>query len=414
MTTININNPLNKPSTNLVHYVNGDEKLAQEIHRDIVKELITWKERMCVPGLSACVMVKGKTIFKEGFGYSDIENAIPVDPSTKMRIASISKSLTSAAVGTLLERGKLSLDDSIYRWVPTFPKNPNHPEDDITIRHLAAHLSGIRHYSKSENEFYSIRKYKSKLEDNPLSHPHPLEIFITNPWVEDIVKSKPGHYFNYTTFGYTLLGTVIENITGVNYQTFMRDNVFNRCGMFNTVIDEQETIIPNRSKQYCLRTFKRSGPGDGNHGDISILMNAEYTNSSYKWAGGGFLSTSEDICRFGSAIIGGRLLKRETIEKLFTPQETKEGKKLNYGLGWFIKSLPGNENTIENKETESVEFINNKIIYHPGGAVGGTTTLVMIPKEGIVVCILANQENTKDINECGMKIASLISSSINN
>ncbi|KAF2069314.1 hypothetical protein CYY_009367 [Polysphondylium violaceum] len=388
-------------------YFNASRSKLDPITRsDIAKEIISWKEKCTVPGISVCVMSKNQTVFREAYGYSDIENGVVMNTSSKLRIASISKTLTSVAIGLLMEDNLLKLDDHINKFVPNFPKHPNFPEVEITVGHLASHLSGIRHYLKGEkSEFYSVKQYKSAKEFNPFNHSDPLEIFISNPWIEKISTTKPGALFHYSTFGYTLLGAIIENISGTDYKSFMRTRVFNRCGMYNIFADEHNVIIPNRSKQYTLR------PLDKTNIDRMELMNTDFTNSSYKWAGGGWISTAEDICRFGSTLISGKLLKPETINTLFTPLKTTEGVETNYGFGWMnLKN-----NLIDNdNDNPNILDQDNKIIFHTGHAMGGATVLVLLPKEQIVVCVLANQEKIVGIQDLGFKIARLVSKSEKN
>lgn len=388
------------------HHQNSTRSKLDPITRsDISKEIISWKERCTVPGISVCVMSKNQTVFREAYGYSDIENGILMNTSSKLRIASISKALTSIGIGLLMEENSLSLDDPINKYVPNFPKHPNFPEIDITVRHLASHLSGIRHYQKGDkSEFYSVKQFKSQKENNPFNHPDPLEIFISNPWIDNISTTKPGSLFSYSTFGYTLLGSMIENISGTDYISFMRTRIFNQCGMYNTFADEHNTIIPNRSKQYTLRPLAK------NNIDRMELMNTDFTNSSYKWAGGGWLSTAEDVCRFGSTLLGGRLLKFETVNTLFTPLKTTSGTETNYGIGWMNHKNSKTETT----STTNIIEQDNKIIYHTGHSMGGASVLVLLPKEQIVVCILANQEKIAGIQDLGFKIARLVSNSEKN
>ncbi|EFA85838.1 hypothetical protein PPL_01069 [Heterostelium album PN500] len=359
------------------------------------KELIAWKEQNLVPGVTACVMVRG---------FSDIENGIHVTEATKMRIASISKSLTSAAVGILVDDNKLDLDTPISQYEGDeskhrFPVNPHHPEKPLTARYLSSHLGGIRHYREPRgptSEYFSVEKYET--DDYSSSNnsarkklKHPLEIFSTDPWVEPKEKSEPGHSFNYSTFGFTLLGTVIERIAKQDYVSFMKSRVFEKCGMNGISADYHDRIIPNRSKQYDLDCSGKS----------SQLLNAEFTNSSYKWAGGGFVATSKDICKFGTGLLAGYLVKRQTLDTMFTPQTLKSGKQTKYGIGWFITPNP-----IIPNPTDS---LGDKVIYHTGAAVGGTTILVMLPVQGVVVSILANRQEIRDVTTIGIKIANIFS-----
>ncbi|GAM24064.1 hypothetical protein SAMD00019534_072390 [Acytostelium subglobosum LB1] len=378
------------------------------------KEVIAWKEMACVPGVSVCVMVRGQTVWHTELGYSDVENGLKVQPSTKMRIASISKSLTSSAMGILVDSGKLDLNDPIQKYLPHFPTHPDHPDVPITVRHLACHQSGIRHYmkGKAQTEFYSVQKYVSAKSDNPKGHPHPMDIFKESPWVGP--DARPGQSFNYTTFGYTALGTVIEEAASQEFLSFMRRRVFDPSGMMDTFGDHPDQIITNRSKQYALIVEKPRETSDSWPSPNPQLVNAEYANSSYKWAGGGFVSTAQDLCKFGTSLISGRLVKRPTLEKLFTPQKLDDGKELAYGLGWVIvpnahaqgPSSHGHRSSTSSNPNEMVS-LKEKIVYHTGGAVGGSSVLVILPNNGVVVSVLANLENTRNIDGLGIRVANI-------
>ncbi|KAN0042868.1 hypothetical protein ACTA71_010499 [Dictyostelium dimigraforme] len=394
---------VNSTTTTSQNSPSAINKNKKHMNKELKKEILSWKEGNCVPGISVCIQSNGETVYKEAFGFSDVENVIPMETSSKLRIASISKALTSIGLGVLLEQGKIKFSDSIQKYVPEWKNSPNFPDDILTINHVASHLGGIRHYGLNRKaEFYSVEKFKTDKEYNPWGYRNPLDIFKDNPWVKDLEKTKPGHHFNYSTFGYTLLGLVIESASGKNYTTFMRDSVFRPCQMFDTLPDEHDNLIPGRSKQYALRFVPRTQQEISTNGydepKVS-LCNAEFTNSSYKWPGGGFISTAEDLCKLGSTVLGGRLLKQSTIDHLFKPNPPLTGNNtMNYCTGW-VKQTSKN---------------NTDIIYHTGNAVGGSTILVMIPDEKIVVSVLANQEKTNLINEFGFNLARITSKYNNN
>ncbi|EGC36169.1 hypothetical protein DICPUDRAFT_151403 [Dictyostelium purpureum] len=400
----------NKIISNNHHNDNKEvnEKLTNstKMRKDLAKEILSWKEANFVPGISVCIQNEGETIYKEAFGYSDIENAIPMNTSSKLRIASISKALTAIGLGVLMDEGKIKLEDSIQKYVPEFPKSPNYPDEELSVGDVASHLGGIRHYGKNRaTEFYSVGKYKTSKEYNPHNHPNPLQMFINNPWVEDLNKTKPGHYYSYSTFGYTLLGLVIEEASGKDFLSFMREKVFKPCGMYSTLPDEHDTLIPGRSKQYALKFIPRSTQEiavSGYNEPKVVLCNAEFTNSSYKWPGGGFISTAEDLCRLGSTLLIGNLLKTDTIKRLFTPNPPKTGKSpQEYATGWIYQ---------KNNEVKNNDSGKGDIIYHTGNAVGGSTVLVTMPNERIVVTVLANQEKTSgSIAEFGFKLGRITS-----
>ena len=295
-----------------------------------------------IPGFSVTVAIDGKIIYSAAFGYADLEQRVPAWQITKFRIGSISKPLTSAALIKLVEQGKIDLDAPIQKYVPSFPEKGAL----ITSRMLAGHLGGIRHYKDGEPD-------NQKHYDNVVDG---LERFKDDPLV-----APPGTKFSYSSYGYNLLSAAIEAAAGAHFLDFEQEQVFTPLGLLNTVADQPAEIIPQRARFYS-----------GNKGKPT--QNAMYVDNSYKWAGGGFISTSEDLVRFGSALLQPGYLKAESLALLFTPQKTKDGKETRYGMGWFIgKSKSG-----------------KRIFEHSGGSVGGSSELILYPDLHLVVAFVCN------------------------
>lgn len=311
-----------------------------------------------VPGLTAAVAVDGQIVWAEGFGYADVENRVPVWPHTKMRVGSVSKSLTSAAVGLLVEAGKLDLDAPVQQYVPSFPEK-RYP---ITTRQVAGHLAGIRHYR--DDEFLSAKHYNSVEKG--------LDIFE-----DDSLLFRPGERFQYSSYGWNLVSAVVEGASGQNFLPYMRAHVIRPLGLRHTVADHTDSLIYNRARPYV-------------HTEDGALINAPYVDNSYKWAGGGYLSTAGDLVRFGSAMIEGDLLKPETVDLLFTSQHTNDEEKTGYGIGWFVDT----------------DDEGRRRIGHGGGSIGGTTQLLLYPDQEVVVAVISNLSNV-DYRSVPQHIATL-------
>jgi len=311
---------------------------ASERARSIAKQ---WLARG-IPGFSITVSRDGKIVYSEGFGYADLEERIPVWPTTKFRIGSISKPLTAVALVKLVEQGKLDLDAPIQRYVSAFPDKGA----VITPRMLAGHLAGIRHYNG--DEFFIQKHYNTVLEG--------LAIFKDDPLV-----SQPGTKFNYSSYGFNLLSAAIENVCERDFLACVHELVFTPLGLHSTIEDQPRVIIEQRSRFY-------------DHTKDKPVENAPYVDNSYKWAGGGFLSSTEDLVRFGNALLEPGYLKKESLALLFTKQKTKAGEETNYGMGWFIgKSESG-----------------KRIFQHSGGSVGGTSQLILYPDQHLVIAMICN------------------------
>ena len=298
-----------------------------------------------LPGLAVSVAIDGDIVWSEGFGYADMELRVPVDPTTtNFRVGSTAKSMTAMAVGQLLEAGRLDLDAPIQSYLPQFPEK----EAPITARQLAGHLAGIRHYQ--DDEFYSSKAYASVQEG--------LAIFADDPLV-----AAPGTEFNYSTYGFNLLSAVVEQASGEEFLSYMTSRVFAPVGMRHTVPDRPVPLIDGRSAYY--------------REDEGRLVNAPWVDNSNKWAGGRFLSTSEDLVRFGSAHLTNDFLKPETIAMMWTPQTTSDGKSTGYGIGWSVDTDANGHNYIG----------------HTGGSVGGTTVLRIYRDRGVVIALISNMSS---------------------
>ena len=295
-----------------------------------------------IPGLALAVAVDGKIVYSEGFGYADLEARVPVWPTTKFRIGSISKPLTATALMELVEAGKVDLDAPVQKYVPSFPDKGA----VITVREVAGHLGGIRHYQGDEFEIQ--KHYGSVLEG--------LKIFENDPLV-----APPGTKFSYSSYGYNLVSAVVESAAGEEFLSYMQGHVFTPLGLAHTAADQNTQIVEQRSRFYELAK-------DGH------AENAPYVDNSYKWAGGGFLSTAEDLVRFGSGLMEPGFLKTGTLKTMFTPQKTKAGEATQYGIGWFI----------HNSQSGSLVY------EHAGGSVGGTSQLIIYPETHVVVALVTN------------------------
>ncbi len=298
-----------------------------------------------IPGFSAAVAVDGKLVWAEGFGYANLEKKIQACAPTQFRIASVSKTLTAAAALKLYEEGRLDLDAPIQRYVPGFPEKGY----AITPRQLLCHRSGIRHYH-DDNEALNTKHYNSVTES--------LELFKN-----DLLLFEPGADFSYTSYGYVLLSAAIESAAGEDFPVVMRKLVFTPLGLSNTREERVGMDILQHTKFYDYE----GRPEDGN------VVEAPFVDYSSKWAGGGFLSTAEELVRFASAHLHEGFIKIETLEMMFSVNSRRsiiDG----YGLGWMI--------------ARDLHF--RKAYFHFGATFGGTSLLVIYPEQKVCVALLAN------------------------
>jgi serine beta-lactamase-like protein LACTB len=295
-----------------------------------------------IPGFAIAVAVDGKLVWSEAFGYADLEAKRQTTTATQFRIGSVSKSLTADAVAQLYESGKLDLDAPVQRYVPTFPDKGV----PITTRLLGGHLAGIRHYKG--NEFVLNQRYATVTAA--------LAIFQN-----DSLVASPGTRYSYSSYGFNLISAVVEGASGEQFLAYMSRHVFKPLGMTSTAPDRSDSLIPNRTKSY-----ERAAGGQ--------FVPSPSVDNSYKWAGGGFLSTAEDLVRFGSAHLSPGYLKAATLELLFTPQHTTSGAATPYGIGWFV----------------ATDTLGHHTVYHGGGSVGGTTAFGVDRDSRVVIALVTN------------------------
>lgn len=294
-----------------------------------------------LPGMSVSVYLGDGMIFSKGYGYSNVAEQIPVNPSlTKFRIGSVSKTLTSVGMGVLMQEGKLDPDELIQTYVFNFPRK-KYP---ITVKQVAGHIAGIRHYNGSE--FMSRKRYDSVSEA--------LTIFENDP-----LLFEPGTQYSYSSYGWNLISAVIEGASGEEFLPFMKKEVFEPMGMNNTVPEWSNKDIPNLTHFYERGT-------NGN-------QEADFVDNSIKWAGGGFVGTTEDMIRFGTHLFEYDFLNEETQEQLMFPQETTNGESTNYGMGW--RSWQNN---------------GRYWVGHSGGSVGGSTMFLMNKQNRIIIAYTIN------------------------
>ena len=296
-----------------------------------------------IPAMTVAVGSGNKIIYTNAFGTADVENGLPATVETLIRTGSIAKPIAAAAAMTLVEAGKLDLDAPIQKYCAAFPVK----QWPITSRQLLSHTSGIRHYKEGEIE--STHHFSSMADG--------FAIFAADP-----LLFEPGTAFSYSTYGYTVLGCVIEGASGQKFEDYVAEHILNPAGMAHTFVDDVLRIIPHRAHGYQ----KINGQ----------VRNAGLMDSSYKIPGGGYTTTAEDLVRFAQAMMDGKIMKREMVEQMWTPAKvTGPGKQSTYGLGFGVLMLEG-----------------GKYIAHSGGQQGTSTMLVIIPEKRFAVAALANMD----------------------
>lgn len=304
-----------------------------------------------IPGIQIAVMAKGKLVWSQGFGFSDLEKQISVDAQTRFRIASVSKPVTSMAFGKMLEEGAIDTDRDIRQYLPDFPEK----KYVITSRHLAASVSGIRHYTSGERAPNQTH-YKTTEEA--------LERFENDP-----VAFEPGSQFLYSSYGWVLLSAVMESASDMDFFGLM-ENTWSELGMNNTAFDYPVQPMEHRSEFYVFD--KKEG-----------RQLAPPEDRSYMYAGGGYVSTAEDLVHMGLSLLTDSYLQNGTRELLTSSYVLKDGTPTGYGLGF---------------ET-GISRLNTPIVYHSGSLPTSVAHLIVYPDEEVVMAWLANTGDHVFFNE---------------
>ena len=293
-----------------------------------------------VPGMSVTVLKNGEKLFQKGYGFADLDQKVEVDPGkTLFRIASASKPIAAMALAKMVADKMIDLDTSFYEYVPYFPKK----EYDFTIRQLASHTAGIRGYRGKEyalNKPYSIKESLIIFQDDPL-------------------EFQPGTDYLYTSFDWVMISLAMEEVSGMPFSEYVKKEVLDPLGMHSTYVE-----YPEVSRKYKATPYTRRRSG---------FRLAIQVDNQYKLAGGGYLSTSEDLAKLGQASLVNALIPAEIMTQFLSPQRTK-GHSTYYGLGWQV----------------SEDFKGRPYIGHVGNGIGGYSNFLVYPREEVVIALLIN------------------------
>jgi CubicO group peptidase (beta-lactamase class C family) len=301
---------------------------------------------------SVLVARAGKILFERSYGLADMEKDVPNTLQTRFNIASLTKQFTGLAILQLAQKGKLNLESPVSKY---YDKSPASWEK-ITIYHLLSHTSGIPNpgiadYPKGIAEPYTPDELIAIVVNKPLDFP-------------------AGARRQYSNSGYYLLGKIIENVSGKNYADYIRENIFKPAGMLHSGYESNRKIIKQRSSGYAKE-------GD-------TLQNAPYVDWSIPFSAGGLYSTVEDMWRWNEALYTEKLLNRQWLERLFTPDKT------GYNYGWFIKEEEGRQK-----------------IYHEGSNPGYAAFIARYPEDKSFVIVLSNLE-TSPVHKIADDLAHLL------
>ncbi|MDA3952336.1 MAG: serine hydrolase [Bacteroidales bacterium] len=289
---------------------------------------------------SILIAKNDQIIVTKGYGFANYGFEIKNNPEIKFRIASLTKGFTAVAILQLEENSLLSVDDKLQKYIPDYPQG-----DEITIKHLLTHTSGIPNHT----EFEDFNKERRVFGYNILET---IETFKNKPF-----EFIPGEKFKYSNSNYILLGFIIEQVSRMSYDEYVKQNIFEPLKMNSSGFEYPEKVIKNLAQGYCFKNNE--------------IEKANYRDMSNAHASGALYSTTEDLYIWDRALYSEELISNKSKEKMFT--EFKD----NYGFGWGI-----------------VNVFNHKMIAHSGDIDGFTSNISRFVNDDISIIILSNFEHT--------------------
>jgi CubicO group peptidase (beta-lactamase class C family) len=301
-----------------------------------------YMEREQVPGLSLAIVRNGRVTFAKGYGLANVELKVPATPETVYQIQSITKQFTATGIMMLVEEGKLDLDEKVGHYLEGTPSS----WENITLRQLLTHTSGIKDFINEPT--VSLRLDVTEEEVLKATAARPLNF-------------APGERYAYCNTNYHLLAMIIRKVTGKSFGEFLRERIFVPLEMNDTRLYSQSDIIPNRASGYLRRW---GGLRNGAYIATTVLA----------YGGGGICSTVLDMAKWDAALYGEKLLKKASLDLMWTPARLNDGKTDSYGFGWNVGEIRG-----------------HRYLSH-GGAhqTGFTSHIGRFPDDGLTVIVLTN------------------------
>jgi len=325
---------------------------AAEQSRQIVRASMSENN---LAGLSVAVGIDGEIVWAEGFGFADIESSLPVTPHHRFRTGTASIVFTSAAIGLLLDEGRLKLDDEIQKYVPDFPDK----QWPVTVRQVMGDVAGFN-TEDPDNGVLTSSHCERPADAVALFAKEPLQF-------------QPGTQYRDSTFGWVLLSAVVESAASTPFVTFLNERIFRPLGMLDTFKESVTNPPPDAATSYNPRFA--ANPVNG----LRPLPKFDYSCHA---GSNGFLSTPSDLVRFGMAINRGKLLRPQTVQILQTPQRLTSGKssgqQTSYGLGWDLKTV-----TLAGQQVQAAGHNGHFWVYE-------VTSLLTFPERGLAVAVMSN------------------------
>ncbi len=292
----------------------------------------------------------GNVITKKAYGYADFKTKDTLNLNSAFQLASVSKPITALAIVWLKEKGLISYDDSVQHFFPDFPY------DGITVRMLLTHRSGLPNYMYFADEYWLDRKV-------PISNDDVLCLMKT---YEPNIYYIPNYRYNYSNTNYSLLASIIEEVSGLSYSQFMKNYIFDPLGMTDTYVydkvaepDTKQSTIGYDNRREAEDTYLNGVTGDK-----------------------GIYSSVEDLFKLDQALYQEIFLSKVSTTEAYLAANPELYAHDNYGLGWRINEQPDC----------------SKIVYHSGWWKGYRTYFIRLLDKEQTIIVLANTNRSRYIS----------------
>ncbi|QIW19624.1 serine hydrolase domain-containing protein [Bacillus thuringiensis] len=297
--------------------VSSSLQTSTQRDRNSVKQAVRDTLQLGFPGVLAKTSEGGKT-WSYAAGVANLSSKKPMKTDFRFRIGSVTKTFTATVVLQLAEENRLNLDDSIEKWLPGVIQGNGYDDKQITIRQLLNHTSGIAEYTRSKG--FNLMDTKKSYRAEEL-----VKMGISMP-----PDFAPGKSWSYSNTGYVLLGILIETVTGNSYAEEIENRIIEPLELSNTFLPGNSSVIPGtKHARGYIQLDGASEPKD-----------VTYYNPSMGSSAGDMISTADDLNKFFSYLLGGKLIKEQQLKQMLTTVPTGEDALGRYGLGIYETNLP--------------------------------------------------------------------------
>ncbi|MED2038713.1 serine hydrolase [Bacillus wiedmannii] len=297
--------------------VSSSVQTSTQRDRNSVKQAVRDTLQLGFPGILAKTSEGGKT-WSYAAGVANLSSKKPMKTDFRFRIGSVTKTFTATVVLQLAEENRLNLDDSIEKWLPGVIQGNGYDDKQITIRQVLNHTSGIAEYTRSKS--FNLMDTKKSYRAEEL-----VKMGISMP-----PDFAPGKSWSYSNTGYVLLGILIETVTGNSYAEEIENRIIEPLELSNTFLPGNSSVIPGtKHARGYIQLDGASEPKD-----------VTYYNPSMGSSAGDMISTADDLNKFFSYLLGGKLMKEQQLKQMLTTVPTGEAALGRYGLGIYETKLP--------------------------------------------------------------------------